>query len=213
MPGSIRVAATVLVIACAGQPGTARGGTDEAPPPSATTVHRRQALRAVVRGGYDVGTRSEATLDAPGGDVRLGAGSGLWFAAGVRVTPVDALPLELEATVGLKHAAVRSGGSGLAVTAVPVDLLAAWRVGALRLGGGLRLALAQRLRGDGALAWRSDRPAASLGPVLAAEAVPSQPEGWPTVSLGVRAAWLSYRSSTGVVHSASTLGLSAGLAF
>jgi hypothetical protein len=212
---AVRAAALAIALAGIGPTSSAFAASSDASAAELGPAERSlPSVRAVVRAGYDVGRRTEASFPVgDGSDARLVAGAGLWLSAGLLVAPSRSSPLELEATLGYKHEAVRTASAGLSATSSPLDLAATWRLGAFRLGGGARLALAQRRSGSGAASRRTEQLETALGPLVAAELVSGRPGESVVASLGLRAAWMSVRSSGGIVHSATVVGLTTALAF
>lgn len=100
--------------------------------------------------GYDYGfTKTVEARFADGSTQRLAANGGFALALGAGFFRVLEGRLETRATFGVKYDAIRAKNGSVTFLAFPLEVVELWNLAPLRLGAGLSLSLAPRLRGEG----------------------------------------------------------------
>lgn len=200
------------VVPAAAAPVTPRpAAVPRVPPVAATPTAKREPRRARASGtGLVLELRSEfgfsRLLEVEFTNehrVAMHLNDGLAIAAGVSFLPLEGGRLVTRLSAGVKIDRLRADNGSAVFTAFPVDLMEAAYVGPLRVGAGVSLLVAPRVRADGIF----DRAAAAFGPAagVVADAEWIVSPGART-GIGLRASWYRF-AADGYARGAPALGL------
>ncbi len=186
---------------------TARGSESD------RTAAGDSGLRWFATVGYDyaLGDRVEVLLaDGTTAGFRPNGG----FAGGLGLS-FDLSPrgLLVRASIAIKQGALVSDGGNLRYRAFPVELLGAWRGGAVQVGAGVSLALRPSLGGSDSLSGLHADLERSLGLVGRVEWVRGASDSRLESSFGARVLWETLKTRGGGTVAAPAVGLFAGFSY
>lgn len=172
---------------------------EEARAPAPRPVERRRGASAT-RAGFVLELRSEFGFEpmlelelANDRRVALNLNDGLGVSAGVSFLPLARGRLATRASAGFKLGRLRASNGKALFTAFPVDLMEAAYLGPLRLGVGVSVLLAPRVRGEGILEHASRAFDPAPGAIADVEWLVSSRT---RTGIGLRASWYRFASKS-----------------